>query len=100
MFDEAPFGAWLKEYRRAHDLTRIELARQIGCSPETIHKIEDGVRRPSKQIAALLADYVRVPPDQRAAFIEFARTTGQPARRDPAGAPPPPVAAPLAPPTN
>jgi predicted ATPase/transcriptional regulator with XRE-family HTH domain/Tfp pilus assembly protein PilF len=77
MFATGSFGSWLKEYRKAHDLTRGGLAQAIGCSPETIHKIEVGARRPSKQIADLLADYLHIPPSERAGFIEFARGTGR-----------------------
>src|SRR3954447_7490469 len=73
MFGEAPFGWWLKEYRKQHDLTRAELARRIGCSPETIHKIEIAERRPSRQIAVLLAGYLGIPPAAHEAFIMFAR---------------------------
>ncbi len=77
MFATGPFGPWLKEYRKAHDLTRGDLAQAIGCSPETIHKIEAGARRPSKQIADLLADYLQIPSGEHSAFIEFARSTGR-----------------------
>src|SRR5437870_12362015 len=75
MSGEATFGAWLKEYRKAHDLMRPDLARHIGCSAETIHKIESGLRRPSRQIAELLADYLRIAPSQREAFVQFARSS-------------------------
>jgi predicted ATPase/transcriptional regulator with XRE-family HTH domain len=75
MFGEAPFGRWLKEYRKQHDLTRAELARRIGCSPETIHKIEIGERRPSRQIAELLAEYVHITPGEHEGFVKFARGT-------------------------
>src|SRR5690242_601509 len=73
MFDSMPFGHWLKEYRNAHGLTRAELARRVGCSVEMIHKIELGQRRPSRQIAELLADAVHIEPEQRELFIDFAR---------------------------
>jgi len=73
MFDGMPFGRWLKEYRNAHGLTRAELARRVGCSPEMIHKIELGQRRPSRQIAELIADAVHIGQDEREAFIELAR---------------------------
>jgi predicted ATPase/transcriptional regulator with XRE-family HTH domain len=75
MFGEAPFGWWLKEYRKQHDLTRAELAQRIGCSPETIHKIEIGERRPSRQIAELLADCLGIPAGEQEAFVLFARGT-------------------------
>ena len=50
------FGEWVQHRRLALDLTRPALARQVGCSPITIKKIERDERRPSRQIAALLAE--------------------------------------------
>ncbi|MBI3166213.1 MAG: helix-turn-helix transcriptional regulator, partial [Chloroflexi bacterium] len=43
------FGTWVKRRRKALDLTQQELARQIGCSPSLIFKIESDERRPSRQ---------------------------------------------------
>jgi transcriptional regulator with XRE-family HTH domain len=34
------FGYWVRRRRKALDLTQEELARQVGCSPVTIRKIE------------------------------------------------------------
>src|SRR5438477_719735 len=75
MFYGKPFGHWLKEYRNAHGLTRVELALRVGCSPEMIHKIELGQRRPSRQIAELLADAVHIGQGEREDFIDFARSS-------------------------
>jgi transcriptional regulator with XRE-family HTH domain len=41
--------------RKALDQTREELARRSGCSVHALRKIESGERRPSKQLAGLLA---------------------------------------------
>ena len=46
------FGAWVRQRRRALDLTRDELAAQIGCSLMTIRRIETDERRPPTQLAA------------------------------------------------
>jgi predicted ATPase/DNA-binding XRE family transcriptional regulator/Tfp pilus assembly protein PilF len=70
---DVSFGQWLKERRKALDITQEDLAEHIGCSRETIQKIELGERRPSRQIADLLADYFRIPTDERVAFAYFAR---------------------------
>lgn len=70
----ASFGQWLKQRRKALDLTQEDLAERIGCSDVTIRKIEAGVRRPSKQVAELLVEYLKIPPDEQEAFISFART--------------------------
>lgn len=67
------FGQWLKARRKELDLTQRELARQIGCSTVTIGKIEEGVSRPSKQLAELLAGGLAVPPDERPRLVQWAR---------------------------
>jgi predicted ATPase/DNA-binding XRE family transcriptional regulator len=67
------FGQWLKQRRKALDITQDDLAGRIGCSPSNLYKIEADERRPSKQIAALLAECLNIPPDERAAFVRFAR---------------------------
>lgn len=71
---DVSFGEWLRERREASDLTREELASRVGCSLETIRKIERGARRPSKQIAMRLADQLELPGSQRSAFIRHARS--------------------------
>src|SRR5262245_1009194 len=73
MDDSASFGAWIQRRRKALDLTQDELAQRVGCSTETIRKIEADARRPSKQIAARLADQLRLAVDERAAFLHVAR---------------------------
>ena len=67
------FGQWLKSRRQALDLTQKAVADSVGCSADTFRKIETGVRRPSRQIAELLADYLAVPPEEQSAFIRWAR---------------------------
>ncbi len=69
----SPFGQWLKQRRQELDLTQDELALRVGCSLVLIQKIESGERRPSKQIAELLAEQLNVPPAERPAFVRFAR---------------------------
>jgi len=72
------FGEWLKAYRKALDLTRAQLADQIGCAEITLGKIERDQRRPSKQIAELLAGALGVPESERELFVQFARGSGEP----------------------
>src|ERR1051325_7083582 len=71
--DATSFGRWLSRQRKARDITQEDLAEHIGCSVWTIQKIEVGSRRPSKQVAELLADYFGIPDGERAAFLQFAR---------------------------
>lgn len=67
------FAQWLKQCRKELDLTQEELARRLGCAAVTLRKIEAGSRRPSKQLAELLAEHFHIPPAERAAFLKFAR---------------------------
>lgn len=67
------FGKWVKQRRKALDLTQHALAQHIGCSPSTVQKIEIDVRQPSAQMAALLADHLELAPDERATFLHLAR---------------------------
>ena len=67
------FGTWVKRRRKALDLTQHELARQVGCSASAIFKIESDERRPSRQIAELLAQILEIPDDQHDLFIKVAR---------------------------
>jgi predicted ATPase len=45
----------------------------VGCSPATIRKIEGDERRPSRQIAEILADVLEIPTGDRAQFLRIAR---------------------------
>src|SRR5438477_10556286 len=67
------FGDWLRRRRRALDLTQAECARLVGCSAVTLRKLEAETRRPSKQIADRLAEVLEIAPNDRAAFLQFAR---------------------------
>jgi predicted ATPase/DNA-binding XRE family transcriptional regulator len=67
------FGEWLKHRRKTLDLTRDKLAWQVGCSFETIKKIESSDLKPSIQLAELIAGALSVPVSEQAAFVQFAR---------------------------
>ncbi|HYO50995.1 MAG TPA: tetratricopeptide repeat protein [Chloroflexia bacterium] len=69
----AHFGKWLKEWRRSLRITQEELASGVNCSVKTIEKIESGDRRPSKQLAELLARHLHIPPEESQLFVQFAR---------------------------
>lgn len=68
------FAAILRQRRRDLDLTRNELAKRVGCSADTIKKLEEGERRPSKELAELLAQHLQIDASQRVDFIQLART--------------------------
>ncbi|MFZ5807642.1 MAG: tetratricopeptide repeat protein [Chloroflexota bacterium] len=67
------FGEWLKKRRKTLDLTQEELAERAGCSIFALRKIEAGERRPSKQLAALLADALEISEKDKPTFIRVAR---------------------------
>jgi predicted ATPase/DNA-binding XRE family transcriptional regulator len=74
MAGDLAFGAWVRQRRKALDLTQETLAEQAGCSPDMIRKIESGRARPSRDLAELLAARLEVPPNERQAFVQWART--------------------------
>src|SRR5690349_9173140 len=74
---ETAFGGWLKQRRKEQGIGSEDLAERIGCSNIALLKIEAGERRPSRQVALLLADFLGVAEDERDAFVLFARS-GQP----------------------
>src|SRR5512136_2887206 len=108
MSKEVAFNHWLKLRRTALDLTQWDLAERVGCSREAIQKIEAGARRPSKQIAELLIACLKIPAEQQAAFVRWARLGPEAAPPDLAlasASPPSAAAAPVepvesAPPSN
>lgn len=90
MGHELSFGDWLKHRRKMLDLTQKELARQVGCAVVTIRKIETDERRPSRELAEILARCLKIEPANLDAFITFARS-------DPTAHAPPPPDSPVSP---
>src|SRR5690348_15710907 len=76
MEETATFGYWLRQRRKALDLSQQELADRINSAFETVRKIEAGSRRPSRQLAELLGVALAVPEQELPAFVRFARTGG------------------------
>lgn len=73
MDHQAPFGALLRRQRKLRDLTQQALAQAAFCSLDTIKKLERGLRRPSRQLAAQLADVLALDGAARADFLAAAR---------------------------
>jgi predicted ATPase/DNA-binding XRE family transcriptional regulator/Tfp pilus assembly protein PilF len=67
------FGEWVKRRRKILDQTQKELARLSDCSIYTVRKIETGERRPSRQLAKLLAVALKMPLEEEEIFIRAAR---------------------------
>src|SRR5690242_16524126 len=78
-YADLPFGQWLRDRRKARDLTQEELSERAGCSTAMIRKLEAGRARPSRQLAELLAAALALAPDERAVFVQRARSTPEPA---------------------
>jgi predicted ATPase/DNA-binding XRE family transcriptional regulator len=72
------FGNWLRQRRKALDLTQADLAHQVGCAITTIRKIEADRRRPSRQISERMADVLAISEQDRSAFLNFARRVTHP----------------------
>ncbi len=73
MTEVLSFGEWVQELRNELGLTRSNLAMQVGCSPATIKKIERDERRPSVQVARLLAEKLLIPEKDHKTFVRQAR---------------------------
>jgi predicted ATPase/transcriptional regulator with XRE-family HTH domain len=67
------FGEWLKRRRKQLRLTQRELAANAYCSVVMIKKIEADERRPSPELAELLATALKIPQPDRHLFIKVAR---------------------------
>lgn len=68
------FGAWVRQRRRALDLTQAELAAQICYSAITVRRVESGERRPSPDLIGALGTALAIPQDELGAFHELGRT--------------------------
>lgn len=73
MDENLSFGYWVRRRRKALDLTQAELGRRVSVSEAMIRKIEADERRPSRELAELLADQLAVPAAERVAFLRAAR---------------------------
>lgn len=67
------FGEWLHQQRNLRRLTREEFADRVGCSVAMLRKIENDERRPSTQIARLMANALEIPPAEQETFVRVAR---------------------------
>jgi transcriptional regulator with XRE-family HTH domain len=53
------FGLWLKRQREARNLTRQQLATELGWAANTVIRLEDGIVPPTKQHIADAESYFR-----------------------------------------
>src|SRR5215212_8240792 len=73
MTGEVCFGDWVRHARKQLGWTQAELAERVGCATATIRQLEAEERRPSPEVAALLAEALVIPAGQRALFVTLAR---------------------------
>lgn len=78
MDETISFGEWVRQRRKALDLTRAILAERVGCAVITIRKIEQEERRPSREIAELLVEHLAIPLVERTRFLNMARGLFEP----------------------
>ncbi|MCW5851778.1 MAG: tetratricopeptide repeat protein [Anaerolineae bacterium] len=71
--DHLSFGQWLKRRRQGLGMTQHDLAQHVGYSVTMIRKVEADERVPSRQLVEALAEQLRITPDERTAFLRFAR---------------------------
>ena len=67
------FGEWLRQRRDELRFTRTEFSERVGCSVSALRKFESDERRPSIQIAELIANCLEVPLAERKTFLQVAR---------------------------
>ncbi|MCX6059398.1 MAG: tetratricopeptide repeat protein [Chloroflexi bacterium] len=72
------FGKWLRQKRRALDLTQEAFADQVSCARITLRRIESDALKPSKELALVLLEKVGIPKSDCAAWLPFARGLGDP----------------------
>jgi transcriptional regulator with XRE-family HTH domain len=77
MASERLLADWIRRRRAELDLTQELLAEQVGCAVDTIRALENGRRRASREMADRLATVLRIPPEERAAFMAAARAPAQ-----------------------
>jgi predicted ATPase/transcriptional regulator with XRE-family HTH domain len=64
---------WIKRRRQELDLTQGQLAKRACCSVHAVRKIEMGERRPSRQLAEMLAQALEIPLEGQNNFVLVAR---------------------------
>jgi predicted ATPase/DNA-binding XRE family transcriptional regulator len=67
------FGEWIAQRRKTLDMTQRDLAQQASCALATIKKIETGERRPSRELASIMAEALQIPAETRTDFVACAR---------------------------
>src|SRR6185436_16855313 len=73
MPESISFGAWVRQQRRALDLTQKAFANRVGCAEITVRRMEADEYKPSNELALVLFEKLGVPEPERAQWVRFAR---------------------------
>jgi len=73
MPESISFGTWLRQKRRALDLTQKALADQVGCAEITVRRMEANEYKPSNELALVLFEKLGIPELERHQWVRFAR---------------------------
>jgi predicted ATPase/DNA-binding XRE family transcriptional regulator len=73
MPEPTSFGTWLRQHRRALDLTQKALAKQVGCAEITLRRMEADEYKPSNELALVLFEKLGIPEPERPQWVRFAR---------------------------
>ena len=87
MPESVSFGTWLRQRRRALDLTQKALAREVGCAEITVRRMEADEYKPSHDLALVLLETLGVPKSERAQWVRFARGLAEYPKSQPAPSP-------------
>ena len=67
------FGAWLRQKRRALDLTQRAFADRVGCAEITVRRMEADEYKPSNELALVLFEKLGIAEPERPQWVRFAR---------------------------
>lgn len=67
------FGTWLRQKRRALDLSQKAFADQVGCAEITVRRMEADAYKPSQELVLVLLEKLGVPEAEHPQWIRFAR---------------------------
>ncbi len=73
MYKSISFGAWLRQKRRALDLTQKALANQVGCAEITVRRMEANEYKPSNELALVLFEKLGLPEPEQTQWVRFSR---------------------------
>jgi len=89
MNESISFGTWLRQQRRALDLTQKAFADQVGCAEITVRRMEADEYKPSNELALVLFERLGIPEAERTQWVRFARGLAEYPNNQITSSPPP-----------